>query len=520
MSYILSSVPPQTAFSTLIVALVLAGVLYSSIVGRRKDINPPGPSGNASRELASGQTVAVFNRWRKEYGPIFSFNLGFKKVIVLNNAKATTDLLVKRGDIYSNRPRLVVAHEILSGSMRGLSMQYGDMWKKWRKMQHAGMNGRAALAHREHQSLESTVLLRDLLRTVDVDEHNNLLQRFATSVVLGISYGRRVRNLDDEMVKQNYMALQEYQRANSPGRYLVETWPILLWLPKPLQWFRPPLESIRRKDTNTYLTFFRNVKSRFAAGIAKDCMAVSAIANSKAGSDDLSEVEVAYALSAPFSAGIDTTLATLQYAIVFALLYPEALKKAQVELDAVVGHGRLPTFDDEKSLPYLSAFIKETTRFRPVVPLAVPHAATADNVYEDYNIRKGTVVYGNIDALCRDSTAFSNPEVFTPERFLITSEAGQDKIDPRYVDFNLPFGFGRRICPGMQVALQSSLFWAFDILPPASGILPDPDKYTNVGLTRGPEPFNYRVRPRHVDVAKILEEEGAEADVRLKEWEY
>ncbi|KAI0055362.1 cytochrome P450 [Artomyces pyxidatus] len=502
----------------LIAALSVSGLVlawkYWSAGGNGR--LPPGPSGNVASAFKGRAMVDVCRDWAKEYGPIFSFTMGTRKVVVLNDLKTTTDLLDKRGDIYSSRPRLIVAHEILSGGMRGLTMPYGEKWRKWRKIQHMGMNGRAALAYRDHQTLESTVVLRDLL--ADAGTHQTSLQRFATSVVLGICYGRRVKDLEDPMVRANYVAGMEYSRASLPGRYLVETWPILLWLPRPFQWFRAPLEKVREKDTNTYLTFLRTVKRRKDAGISKDCMAVYTLTDGR--DHGLSEVEVAYALSAPFGAGIDSTMSTIMWTIICTLVNPEVMKKAQAEIDAVVGRYRLPTFQDEPGLPYVSAIIKEVTRFRPVAPLAVPHAVTRDDSYDGYVIPKGTTIWGNVEALTQDPMLFAAPEKFYPERFL-----GKD-LDPRLVDFTMPFGFGRRMCPGMHVALQSvfivvaRILWAFDLVPASDGELPDVNAKAAIGLTRGPAPFKFGVRARHPDAVRIIEEEGAEADVRLKEWEY
>ena len=97
------------------------------------------------------------------------------------------------------------------------------------------------------------------------------------------------------------------------------------------------------------------------------------------------------------------------------LVYPEITTRIQEELDSVVGRDRLPTFDDERSLPYLVAFIKEVTRraclphcllrtythnnerWRPAVPMAVPHATSKGDVYAGYDIPAGTTVYGNIE---------------------------------------------------------------------------------------------------------------------------
>ena len=83
--------------------------------------------------------------------------------------------------------------------------------------------------------------------------------------------------------------------------------------------------------------------------------------------------------------------------ILGAMIYnPAAARKAQEELDRVVGRGRLPTFGDESSLPYVNAWLKELNRWHPVVPLAVPHCVTEDDVYEGYYIPKGATVFGNL----------------------------------------------------------------------------------------------------------------------------
>lgn len=154
----------------------------------------------------------LFDRWRKQYGPIFSFKIGTKLAIVLNDIKATSDLLDNKGDIYSSRPRLVVAHDILSGGKRGLSAPYGDHWRRWRKLQHMGMNERASVYYREQQTLEAAIVLRDLLADGG-NGHDEILRRFVTSVVFGVSYGCRVRDLKtDKMVNYNYKAILEYQR--------------------------------------------------------------------------------------------------------------------------------------------------------------------------------------------------------------------------------------------------------------------------------------------------------------------
>ncbi|THH17243.1 hypothetical protein EW146_g3540 [Bondarzewia mesenterica] len=532
-----------TAIASLSLLAALAYYAFFSVRTHKR--LPPGPDAdeNVRGELTTAAvgktgTWAVFDRWSKAYGYIFSFHMGRTPVLVISMAEAAWDLLEKRGDIYSSRPRLIMAHEIMSGGMRGLSMPYSDHWRKWRKahlsactlflyqsltffryvqIQHTGMSGRASLAYREHQTLESALFLRDLLQ--NADNYGEIIQRFATSIMLSISYGQRVANLDSEVVKNNYKSVMEFSKAAVTGKYIVESWPFLLWLPRPLQWFRYSAERIRKNDTALYLSLLESVQKRMDAGTNKECMSSRSLTSGREG---LSMVELAYAVAAPFGAGIDTTSSSVEFFLIAALLHPSATKKAQAELDAVVGRDRLPTFQDQESLPYIGAFIKEVERWRPVVPLAVPHSVTRDDIYEGYDIPKGATILGSIYSMMKDPEMFPEPNLFHPERFLSPSPGAQD---PRFVDFTLPFGFGRRQCPGMHVASQSlyilvtRILWAFDITQAPDAPLPDPLASVSLGLVCAPAPFRFALHPRHMDAVKIIELEATEADVRLKEWD-
>ncbi|KAH9037430.1 cytochrome P450, partial [Lactarius deliciosus] len=143
--------------------------------------------------------------------------------------------------------------------------------------------------------------------------------------------------------------------------------------------------------------------------------------------------------------------------IVAVVTYPDITTRIQEELDNVVGRDRLPTFDDEGSLPYLVAFIKEVTR-RVFLPLAILHATSKSDVYAGYDIPAGTTVYGNIEyRTCQGPSLFEDPETFNPSRFLKPhSPIGGNWKGKVEGEFTMPFGFGRRVCPGIHVALQST----------------------------------------------------------------
>uniref|UniRef100_A0A0D9WPF8 Cytochrome P450 n=1 Tax=Leersia perrieri TaxID=77586 RepID=A0A0D9WPF8_9ORYZ len=152
-------------------------------------------------------------------------------------------------------------------------------------------------------------------------------------------------------------------------------------------------------------------------------------------------------LSDLYGAGASTTAALIEWGMVDLIQNPEVMSKAKEELASVLGDK--PTMDesDIARLPYLQAVVKETLRLRTVVPL-VPRKAEADIEVNGYRIPKGTNVIVNAWAINRNADAWSEPEKFIPERFI-----GGETRHYLGQDFDMiPFGLGRRICPGMPLA--------------------------------------------------------------------
>ena len=122
------------------------------------------------------------------------------------------------------------------------------------------------------------------------------------------------------------------------------------------------------------------------------------------------------------------------------VLNPKVMKKAQEELDRVIGKGQLPNFSDKDSLPYIDALVKEVLRWNVPVPISAPNRAMQDDIYRGYIIPEGAIVIQNVWAICRDPNIYPDPEAFNPDRFL-----KDGKIDP--LVFNPEdsvFGAGRR----------------------------------------------------------------------------
>ena len=119
---------------------------------------------------------------------------------------------------------------------------------------------------------------------------------------------------------------------------------------------------------------------------------------------------------------------------------PEVMKKAQEELDRVVGKERLPDFSDRDNLPYIDALIKELLRWNPPFPMSVANRATQDDVYRGYSIPAGAIVIPNIWAISRDSSIYPDPEAFNPDRFLKDGKTNHAVLNPE----DRVFGSGRR----------------------------------------------------------------------------
>ncbi|XP_057847449.2 cytochrome P450 CYP82D47 [Cryptomeria japonica] len=176
---------------------------------------------------------------------------------------------------------------------------------------------------------------------------------------------------------------------------------------------------------------------------------ISAVDNNEILSDNNDNVVKATALSV-ITAGTDSSSVTIEWALAALLQHQDVLGKAQEELDNFVGRDRLVEESDLPKLSYLQAIVKETLRLYPAAPLLVPHEAAEACTIGGFDVPAGTRLLVNAWAIHRDADVWSHPAEFDPERFL----KGGKVIDVKGHDFELiPFSSGRRMCPGMSLAL-------------------------------------------------------------------
>ncbi|KAK4743886.1 hypothetical protein SAY87_010198 [Trapa incisa] len=155
-----------------------------------------------------------------------------------------------------------------------------------------------------------------------------------------------------------------------------------------------------------------------------------------------------------FLASTDTISTTFEWAMAELLRHPDKLSRAQAELEQVSGRGNPIEESDIPRLPYLDAIIKETFRLHPTAPLLLPHKAEEETELCGFTVQKGAQVLINTWAICHDPSLWEDPGSFVPERFL-GGPGPIGSIDIKGHNFELiPFGSGRRICPGLPLAMR------------------------------------------------------------------
>ncbi len=238
---------------------------------------------------------------------------------------------------------------------------------------------------------------------------------------------------------------------------------------------------------------------------------------------NLPQAELSSLVGNLFGAGADTSSSTLVSFVLACCAFPEAMHKAQAEIDRVVGPSRSPHWDDSPNLPYINAFVKEVLRWRSVAIIGgQPHSPTQDDTYNGWLIPAGSWVQGNVWAIHHHDREFPDPDRFCPDRFLEGHELHRPfPNDKGY----MTFGWGRRVCSGQALAEQGTwvtvarLLWGFTIRKAkderGKEIDVDIFAFTN-GLNMRPQPFPCEIIPRTEEIKESIIREGRQALEDLK----
>ncbi|KAH4952243.1 hypothetical protein HBI38_001050 [Parastagonospora nodorum] len=510
------------ATACLVLATVVVFVDYGRMLLLRRKL-PPGPFpfpivGN-HYQISKDRPWLQWAEWAEYYNnPMTTIWVGREHRIIVQDAWVASDLLEKRADIFSSRPRFVVMGDLVDATTTNqTTLVYGDRWRIHRKLMHGVVGTQAVRGYREAQANESKILTRDLM--MKPDDFVMSIERYSVSLTSIIGWGRRIKKTNDE-VAQLALAVMEAVNYIVPGLYLMEAIPILSKLPS----FIYSTPSKIKAGANLFSKYFYFLTQEGAKVDGPTFAANLIEAQPKM---NLSNKEVSGLAANLIGGGVDTTSSTMLSFILAMAYFPDVQKKVQAEFDAVVGHDRSPNWDDvDKRLPYLVATVKEVLRWRTVTILAgIPHANTVDFEYRGYHIPAGTNITGNMWAIHRNPRDFPDPDVLRPERFL----NGLEKPYPNQRGSN-PFGWGRRQCSGQPLAEQGLYYslariaWAFNIQPGldkhGNEVKLDIFAYTNTENMR-PEPFEVRFSPRTPKIQDMILSEAmiASEELSIYDWE-
>jgi len=492
-----------TVLTALDVALGVITLLLLYYFFRRPSVPPlpPGPKklpliGNL-RDMPREREWLKFAEWGKKYGSIVSVSIFGRNFVIVNDVNVAVDILDKKSRIYSDRPRFPMAELIGWSDSPGLT-PYSRHSRKQRRMFHQliGTNKAVSKFHGMSETEAHRFLKLLLDKPEDLVHH---IRRMTGSLILRITYGYQTQPDKDPYLSLSELVTEHFALAVSPGTFLVNYIPALMHLP---DWF--PGAGFKRiardwgKDVHEVTEGpYQFVKRGLENGTAETSAISELLQNeSTLTEEDIRDIKVLGETF--FGAGSHTSAATLYAFFKTMVLYPDIQAKAQAEIGAVIGDGRLPNIEDRPNLPYVSALVSEVHRWHVVVPTGIPHRLSEDDVHEGHFMPKGSLIIPNLWYMAHNPDVYKKPEIFNPSRFL-REEGREPEPDPR----GIVFGFGRRICPGRLLA-DTSIFVtcamvlaAFDIRPYVENGRPVmPDLSTQIGLVSQPSLFKCEIIAR------------------------
>jgi len=506
-----------TVLSITVVVLV---VLKLSNMTARKPY-PPGPKptllvGNLL-DVPANAPWRRFAEYTREYGGVVWLDLPMQPTIVVGTAQAALDLMEKRSQIYSCRQETVM-DKLMCWDWNFAFVRYGAQWRALRKCFRQHLHQGVIHKFEPIQTRETRAFMRRMLTgPQDIEEQTS--HTFA-AIILDVIYGTKINGMQDDYVQAATTANEGLVIAKVPGAFWVEFMPFLKYLPRwmPGTMFHTVADyyksySVRMRDEP-----FEIAKKDLAEGKADPSVSAMLLKAAQEHDDPLKAKEAEMlardSMGVAYSAGLDTTKLASQGFILAMAMYPDVQKKAQAELESVIGSGRLPEMSDRDSLVYIQAIVMESLRWIPVLPLGIPHRLIEDDTYNGYFIPKGTVVIPNQYGMLHNEDDYPEPHEFRPERFIKDGKINPEVRDPS----TIAFGFGRRICPGQFFSSRSLFIFIASVLHgftleaakdqdgrpvPLSGNMVG-------GFLTGPESVPVVMKPRSDEMEKLIKESALE----------
>ncbi|KAI3806501.1 hypothetical protein L1987_22408 [Smallanthus sonchifolius] len=428
----------------------------------------------------------AFHKLSLRYGPVFRFFLGSVPCVVACSPEMAKEFLKTYENAYLDRPQNSAVAYLTYGSKDFSFAPYGSYWKFMKKIVMS-------------QLLNGTTL--ELLLPVRQDEINRFMKSLSQKAKIGkaVDLNRELVKMSNNVISRMLMSERCSENEDEAGemkKLVTEIAEITgkfnlsdyIWIFKnlDLQGFGKRLKDIRRRFDELIERIIKEHQEsrKQESDKVKDLLNILL----DVAEDETMEIKLtienikAFILDI-FAAGTDTSAITVEWALAELINHPNIMKKAIEEINQVVGKDRLLQESDIPNLLYLQAIVKETLRLHSTGPMIL-RQSTEDCTVAGYHIPANTTIFINVWALGRDPNHWENPLEFRPERF------EQQNLDVRGQHFHmLPFGSGRRMCPGTSLALQviqttlGAMIQCFDWKAGEDGNLTCVDMEEGLGIT-------------------------------------
>ncbi|GMJ07292.1 TRANSPARENT TESTA 7, CYTOCHROME P450 75B1 [Hibiscus trionum] len=426
---------------------------------------PPGPKpwpiiGNLN--LIGSLPHQSLHNLSQRYGPLMHLKLGSYPVVVASSPGMAKEFLKIHDQIFASRPPTAAGKYINYNFSDMEFAPYGPHWRQARKIFMNELFSAKRIGSFKYIRVEEMRAFVSRLYglsgkpVVLVEQLSHLTLSIISRMVLGKKHFSV--SGDDRIVSNSIVSLQELQEIINEYFFLNGVFNIGDWIPwldfLDLQGYVQRMKALRKKlDRFHDHVFDEHKRKKKELGndfVAQDMvdlllhLADEPYPDVKLTSDALRGLTLDL-----IGGGTDTSAITVEWAISELIKQPQLIRQATEELDKVVGRERWVEEEDISQLRYMEAIMKETMRKHPVCVLLPPHLAMEDCNVAGFDIHKGTRVFINTWSMGRDPFLWEQPEEFRPERFI-----GRN-IDVKGTNLELlPFGAGRRMCPGYNLGLK------------------------------------------------------------------
>ncbi|XP_027191382.1 geraniol 8-hydroxylase-like [Cicer arietinum] len=418
---------------------------------------PPGPTplpfiGNLL-ELGTKPHQSLSNL-AETYGPIMTLKFGQITTIVISSPNMAKEILQTHDQLLSDRaiPNSIEVHDHHKHSMTFLPIS--PLWRELKKICNNQLFSNKTLD-------ESRKLRKQKLEEILNDIHQSSLNNeavdignlaFKTSINLlsNTIFSLDLVHSNDAVGDFKELVMNIMKESGNPN--IVDFFPVLKMFNLDIQGIYSRNAVYAGKIIDIFKDLiYQRLKLREVQGSDSNTDMLNTLLNiSSQNNTSMNLTQIQHLCLTLFVGGTDTIASTLEWAMAELLKNEKAMSKAKQELEQIIGKGKALEESDIARLPYLQAVIKETFRLHPAVPFLIPRKANANVEICGYTIPKDAQVFVNVWAMGRNSSIWENANLFSPERFL-TSE-----IDYKGHHFELiPFGAGRRICPGLPLAVRT-----------------------------------------------------------------